>query len=198
MQRGLNLSSSSSTKSTETAPFSFVQQDLEKVKQRAEAAAKTNQEKVDFYKSLRSYPDNDNMRTADLGKTKPSPFSFVDRPARRPRIRSASAEPTVNRLAKVDDRSKNIVKARPMPHFGVPVLMPVASKKSTRFQPFSFEDRDQDLKRRKEERIREILEQERAEREFKANPLPDLTKPMGIPTKEPPAPTAAKPFYLEV
>lgn len=91
-----------------------------------------------------------------------------------------------------------VVRAKPMPHFGVPVRLPCANKKATAAQPFSFEDRDQQTLMKKREKIDKILEQEKKEREFKANPMPNLNKPVGLPIKEVILPTEAKPFHHEV
>ena len=51
---------------------------------------------------------------------------------------------------------------------------------------------------RKAEKIERVMEAEKKEREFKANPMPDLTRTVGLPSKEPAGPTQAKPFNLEV
>ena len=51
---------------------------------------------------------------------------------------------------------------------------------------------------RKAEKIERVMEAEKREREFKANPMPDLSRTVGLPSKEPAGPTQAKPFNLEV
>ena len=45
------------------------------------------------------------------------------------------------------------VKARPVPHRGVPVLLPPVPRKSTQTAPFSFETRDKLLLEKKEDKI---------------------------------------------
>merc|ERR1719266_3246659 len=54
-----------------------------------------------------------------------------------------------------------VVKARPVPHRGVPVLLPPLPRKSTQPAPFSFETRDKLLMEKKEEKIQKVLEEER-------------------------------------
>ena len=63
---------------------------------------------------------------------------------------------------------------------------------------FSFHERDKQMFARKAEKIERVMEAEKKEREFRANPMPDLTRTVGLPSKEPAGPTQAKPFNLEV
>ncbi len=79
---------------------------------------------------------------------------------------------------------------------GVPTM--TFKKKATEPKPFSFEDRDTEMLRRKQEKIQQVLEQEKRDREFKANPMPDLNKPWGLPQKEIASATEVEPFQLLV
>ena len=65
-------------------------------------------------------------------------------------------------------------------------------------QPFSFADRDQIMLKKKQEKIEKVWEQEKQEREFKANPMPKLDQTVGIPVKDVPPATKPNPFKLEV
>ena len=63
---------------------------------------------------------------------------------------------------------------------------------------FSFHERDKQMFVRKAEKIEKVIEAVKKEREFKANPMPDLHRAPALPTKEAAEPTQAKPFNLEV
>lgn len=187
--------SSESLRNTKPQPFSFVDRDLARVKDKFDQIKQDVQKNNYFTKSLRSYPSNEAM-TEVGGLTKQKPFSFDSRPVRK---RAQSAEPDPNRLSQGGEvLTDRVVRAKPMPHFGVPVRLPCANKKATAAQPFSFEDRDQQTLMKKREKIDKILEQEKKEREFKANPMPNLNKPVGLPIKEVILPTEAKPFHHEM
>ena len=127
------------------------------------------------------------------------PFSFESRAHRR-RSRSVG---NMDHLQMEESRTKResgerVVKARPAPHFGVPILPPKPATRVTEVQPFSFEQRDIRMMERKHEKIEKFLEDERKAREFKANPMPNLNKPVGLPIKEVLLPTQPEPFNLEV
>ena len=95
-----------------------------------------------------------------------------------------------------DHGGKRIIKAKPVPHHGVPVILPTCSKKTTTAAPFSFYDRDAIAQEMKAKKIEAALEEEKKERQFKANPMPNLDKPVGLPNKQTNLPTQAEPFDL--
>ena len=86
--------------------------------------------------------------------------------------------------------------AKPVPHYGVPVILPTCSKKTTTLAPFSFHERDVIAQEKKEMKIEEILDMQKKEREFKAKPMPNLDKQVGVPITEPAKPTQIEPFNL--
>eukprot|EP00090_Calanus_glacialis_P044282 TRINITY_DN7885_c0_g1_i1.p1 TRINITY_DN7885_c0_g1~~TRINITY_DN7885_c0_g1_i1.p1 ORF type:complete len:750 (-),score=309.01 TRINITY_DN7885_c0_g1_i1:165-2360(-) len=90
-----------------------------------------------------------------------------------------------------------VVKARPAPHRGVPVALPPPCKKSTVAEPFSFERRDQITMEKKEEKIKQIYEEEKKAREFHAKPImkEDAVK---VPAMQRVAPTKPEPFKLQI
>ena len=45
-------------------------------------------------------------------------------------------------------------------------------------------------------KIEAVKEAEKKEKEFKAKPMPNLSKPIGLPNKQPAPPTEAQPFQL--
>lgn len=59
------------------------------------------------------------------------------------------------------------IKAQPLPDFSN-VFKPELSHSSTHSQPFSFEHRDKELKQRKEEKIKTVLEEEMKVSQFRA------------------------------
>ena len=103
-------------------------------------------------------------------------------------------EPLTNR----DDGNggKRIIKGNPVPHYGVPVILPTCSKKTTTMAPFSFQERDVMAQEMKAKKIEAVLEEEKKERHFKANPMPNLDKKVIIPSQPPTLPTQAEPFNL--
>merc|ERR1719361_1463462 len=98
--------------------------------------------------------------------------------------------------ADAEQQSKRIIKAAPVPHYGVPVILPSVSKKTTTVAPFPFNDRDLMAQESKAKKIEAVKEAEKKEEEFKAKPMPNLSKPIGLPNKQPAPPTEAQPFQL--
>jgi len=90
-----------------------------------------------------------------------------------------------------------VVKVRPAPHRGVPVALPPPCKKSTIAEPFSFEQRDKLTMEKKEEKIKQIYEEEKKAREFHAKPImkEDAVK---VPEMQKIAPTKPEPFKLQI
>jgi len=90
-----------------------------------------------------------------------------------------------------------VVKARPAPHRGVPVTLPPPCKKATIAEPFSFEQRDKLTMEKKEEKIKQIYEEEKRAREFHAKPImkEDAVK---VPAIQRVAPTKPEPFKLQI
>ena len=83
-----------------------------------------------------------------------------------------------------------------MPHYGVPVILPTYSKKTTGPEPFSFHERDVQTQEKKAKKIEDVIEQEKKGRPFKANPMPNLDGPSGLPMKEIEIPTQPEPFNM--
>ncbi|XP_060066423.1 targeting protein for Xklp2 homolog [Ylistrum balloti] len=88
------------------------------------------------------------------------------------------------------------VKANPVPHAGVP-FQPKLGHKSTIPEPFTFEERDQFVKAKKEEKIKEILEEEKRAREFQAQSCPGQTGDT-LPEKHTKPPTRPQPFNFDI
>ncbi|XP_063242726.1 targeting protein for Xklp2-like isoform X2 [Bacillus rossius redtenbacheri] len=78
-------------------------------------------------------------------------------------------------LVQVDKEGEAVIVQKEVFNFGVPIeaRKNTPLKKSTEIQPFSFEERDKEMARRKEERIRMVFEQEKQARIFRAHPVPN-------------------------
>ena len=90
-----------------------------------------------------------------------------------------------------------VVRAKPAPHRGVPVLLPTNSRKTTLPAPFSFESRDKQMIEKKEEKIKQIYEEEKKAREFHAKPIM-REEAIKVPVRQAPAPTKPEPFKLAI
>jgi len=88
-----------------------------------------------------------------------------------------------------------VIRAKPAPHRNIPVILPTIAKKSTVPQPFSFSGRDQTLPQKKEEKIKKVLEEEAAMREFHAQPI---LAPPPLPPRKPVELTQPKPFAFQI
>ena len=64
-------------------------------------------------------------------------------------------------------------------------------------EPFSFENRDKAMFEKKEEKIKQVLEEEKKAREFHAKPIlkEDAVK---MPARQPQQPTKVEPFKLQI
>ncbi|RXG57439.1 Targeting protein for Xklp2 [Armadillidium vulgare] len=69
-------------------------------------------------------------------------------------------------------------------------------KKRTEPKPFSFDARDAEMIRKKKEKIKKMIEEEKKLAEFHAQPMPVLDTVKGLPPKKPPTPTKVQPFNL--
>jgi len=192
-RRGSAEVSGSRRRSPSPNPFSFVERDLAKVKERA--AERIAQEKannpVDFSKLLRAYPETASGQH-DVHRTEPQPFSFTQREPIARRVRARSAEPP----APVRPAP---IKAKPAPHVGVPQLLPKPmNARRTELEPFSFDKRDRDADQRRRERMEAILAEEKRKREFKAQPIPRENAHPALPARAPPPPTKPQPFNLAI
>ncbi|CAI9597201.1 unnamed protein product, partial [Staurois parvus] len=104
------------------------------------------------------------------------------------RIRMVSPEESKEELVPV-------IKANPMPYFGVPFKPKLVEQKPVEVCPFSFSERD---RHRMEEKARKLEERRNAEPpKFKAQPLPDFDH-ISLPEKKVKERTQPEPFKLEI
>lgn len=90
-----------------------------------------------------------------------------------------------------ESRPDPVIKANPMPDFSK-VFVPITSYKATEIVPFTFEGRYQT----KPSLVQQILEKEKENRPFRANPLPSFFTP-SLPPKAAKPITQPEPFKLE-
>ncbi|XP_037067960.1 targeting protein for Xklp2 homolog [Pollicipes pollicipes] len=91
-------------------------------------------------------------------------------------------------------QSDGVIRANPILASGVPFI-PKVEHKSTQPTPFSFEARDKQRQQEKERKIQQVLEEERRQREFRAQLLPPPS-PHGVPERRAAAATLPQPFQL--
>ncbi|XP_006812735.1 targeting protein for Xklp2 homolog [Saccoglossus kowalevskii] len=95
----------------------------------------------------------------------------------------------------VEEEKSRIIHVKRPPQMGVPFTVQTEHRHID-VVPFSFEERDKSKQSEKAARIREMLEEEERARQFKAQPLPNLSLCLGVPAKKAKETTTAKPFHL--
>ncbi|XP_014812591.1 PREDICTED: targeting protein for Xklp2 isoform X2 [Calidris pugnax] len=88
-----------------------------------------------------------------------------------------------------------MIKANPMPHYGVPFKPKVPEQRHVEVCPFSFDARDRERQIQKEKKIEEMQKEEVPK--FKALPLPYFDH-VKLPEKKVKNPTQPEPFNLQV
>lgn len=93
------------------------------------------------------------------------------------------------------DTSNNTIKAKPVPHTGIP-FQPKLPHQRTVPEPFIVEERSKAMLAQRDEKIRQVFQEEKRAREFRAQPLPRLD-PDTLPDRPPKESTKPEPFHLE-
>ncbi|NWW45936.1 TPX2B protein, partial [Pedionomus torquatus] len=88
-----------------------------------------------------------------------------------------------------------VIKANPMPHYGVPFKPKMPEQRHVEVCPFSFDARDRERQIQKEKKIEEMQKEEVPK--FKALPLPYFDQ-VKLPEKKVKNPTQPEPFNLQV
>ncbi|KFQ65998.1 Targeting protein for Xklp2-B, partial [Phaethon lepturus] len=99
---------------------------------------------------------------------------------------------------KDEDKEKEVVpviKANPMPHYGVPFKPKMPEQRHVEVCPFSFDARDRERQIQKEKKIEELQKEEVPK--FKALPLPYFDH-VKLPEKKVKNPTQPEPFNLQI
>uniref|UniRef100_A0A8B9SMA4 TPX2 microtubule nucleation factor n=1 Tax=Anas platyrhynchos TaxID=8839 RepID=A0A8B9SMA4_ANAPL len=88
-----------------------------------------------------------------------------------------------------------VIKANPMPHYGVPFKPKMPEQRHVEVCPFSFDSRDRERLIQKEKKIEELQKEEVPK--FKALPLPYFDR-VKLPEKKVKTPTQPEPFHLQI
>ncbi|NXQ93802.1 TPX2B protein, partial [Sagittarius serpentarius] len=88
-----------------------------------------------------------------------------------------------------------VIKANPMPHYGVPFKPKMPEQRHVEVCPFSFDARDKERQIQKEKKIEELQKEEVPK--FKALPLPYFDH-VKLPEKKVKNPTQPEPFNLQI
>ncbi|NWX44873.1 TPX2B protein, partial [Steatornis caripensis] len=88
-----------------------------------------------------------------------------------------------------------VIKANPMPHYGVPFKPKMPEQRHVEVCPFSFDARDKERQIQKEKKIEELQKEEMPK--FKALPLPYFDH-VKLPEKKVKNPTQPEPFNLQI
>ncbi|XP_021272854.1 targeting protein for Xklp2 isoform X2 [Numida meleagris] len=88
-----------------------------------------------------------------------------------------------------------VIKANPMPHYGVPFKPKMPEQRHVEVCPFSFDSRDRERLIQKEKKIEELQKEEVPK--FKALPLPYFDH-VKLPEKKVKTPTQPEPFNLQI
>ncbi|XP_053937921.1 targeting protein for Xklp2 isoform X1 [Cuculus canorus] len=88
-----------------------------------------------------------------------------------------------------------VIKANPVPHYGVPFKPKRSDQRHVEVCPFSFDARDRERQIQKERKIEELRKEEMPK--FKALPLPYFDQ-VKLPEKKVKNPTQPEPFHLQI
>ncbi|NWU77752.1 TPX2B protein, partial [Onychorhynchus coronatus] len=171
-----------------TQPIGF---ELETEKRIQERESKKRQEKEHFEFHSRPCPTRILEDVVGVPEKKELPCTIPKSPAfaLKSRIRVSGKE---------EEKEKEVVpviKANPMPHYGVPFKPKMPEQRHVEVCPFSFDARDKERQIQKEKKIEEFQKEEVPK--FKAQPLPYFDQ-VKLPEKKVKAPTQPEPFHLQV
>ncbi|NWJ02905.1 TPX2 protein, partial [Crypturellus undulatus] len=171
-----------------TQPVGF---ELEIEKRIQERESKKQQEEEHFEFHSRPCPTKILEDVVGVPEKKALPVTVPRSPAFT--LKSRTRMPT-----RAEEKEKEVVpviKANPMPHYGVPFKPKMPEQRHVEVCPFSFDSRDRERLIQKEKKIEELQKEEVPK--FKALPLPyfDTVK---LPEKKVKNPTQPEPFNLEV
>ncbi|KAL8179764.1 UNVERIFIED_CONTAM: hypothetical protein K2H54_072465 [Gekko kuhli] len=132
-------------------------------------------------------------RKRGVPEKKPLPITIPKSPAFALRNK-------VGTLAREEEKEKEeevvpVIKAKPMPHFGVPFKPKAVEPRQVEVCPFSFDSRDREKLLQKEKKIEELQKGEVPK--FKAHPIPQFDR-VSLPEKKVKSATKPEPFQLHI
>ncbi|NXC46163.1 TPX2 protein, partial [Penelope pileata] len=171
-----------------TQPIGF---DLEIEKRIQERESKKQQEEEHFEFHSRPCPTKILEDVVGVPEKKVLPVTVPKSPvfALKSRTRAANKD---------EEKEKEVVpviKANPMPHYGVPFKPKMPEQRHVEVCPFSFDSRDRERLIQKEKKIEELQKEEVPK--FKALPLPYFDH-VKLPEKKVKTPTRPEPFNLQI
>ncbi|NWV18137.1 TPX2B protein, partial [Origma solitaria] len=171
-----------------TQPIGF-QLEIEKRIQERESKKQQEEERFEFHS--RPCPTKILEDVVGVPEKKALPVTVPKSPAfvlkSRTRVSDREEEKEKEEVA--------VIKANPMPHYGVPFKPKMPEQRHVEVCPFSFDARDRERQIQKEKKIEELQKEEVPK--FKALPLPYFDE-VKLPEKKVKTPTQPEPFHLQV
>ncbi|TFK02174.1 tripartite motif-containing protein 54-like [Platysternon megacephalum] len=170
-----------------TQPIGF---DLEIEKRIQERESKKQKEEEHFEFHSRPCPAKILEDIVGVPEKKPLPVTVPKSPAfaLKNRIRMPDSE------EEKGEEVVPVIKANPMPHYGVPFKPKAPTQRHVEVCPFSFDSRDRERWMQKEKKIEELQKEEVPK--FKALPLPQFDH-INLPHKKVKNATQPEPFHLQ-
>uniref|UniRef100_A0A8D0HVC5 TPX2 microtubule nucleation factor n=1 Tax=Sphenodon punctatus TaxID=8508 RepID=A0A8D0HVC5_SPHPU len=171
-----------------TQPIGF---DLEIEKRIHERESKKQPEEENFEFHSRPCPTKILEDVVGVPEKKTLPLTVPKSPAfaLKNRIRLPARE------EEKEEQVAPVIKANPMPHYGVPFKPKVPEQRCVEMCPFSFDSRDKERLLQKERKMEELQKEEIPK--FKALPLPQFDQ-INLPEKKVKNPTQPEPFHLQI
>ncbi|XP_010589897.1 targeting protein for Xklp2 [Loxodonta africana] len=169
-----------------TQPIGF---DLEIEKRIQERESKKKPEEEHFEFHSRPCPTKILEDVVGVPEKKVLPITIPKSPAfaLKNRVRVFSKE-------EEEEEEPVVIKAQPVPHYGVPFKPQIPEARTLEVCPFSFDSRDKERQLQKEKKIKELQKGEMPK--FKALPLPHFDT-INLPEKKVKGVTQTEPFCLE-
>ncbi|XP_038014543.1 targeting protein for Xklp2 isoform X1 [Motacilla alba alba] len=171
-----------------TQPIGF---ELEIEKRIQERESKKQQEEERFEFHSRPCPTKILEDVVGVPEKKALPVTVPKSPAFTLRSRTRVS----GREEEKEKEEVAVIKANPMPHYGVPFKPKMPEQRHVEVCPFSFDARDRERQIQKEKKIEELQKEEVPK--FKALPLPYFDQ-VKLPEKKVKTPTQPEPFHLQV
>ncbi|NXB12466.1 TPX2B protein, partial [Cnemophilus loriae] len=171
-----------------TQPVGF-QLEIEKRIQERESKKQQEEERFEFHS--RPCPTKILEDVVGVPEKKSLPVTVPKSPAFTLRSRTRLS----GREEEKEKEEVAVIKANPMPHYGVPFKPKMPEQRHVEVCPFSFDARDRERQIQKEKKIEELQKEEVPK--FKALPLPYFDQ-VKLPEKKVKTPTQPEPFHLQV
>ncbi|XP_039575234.1 targeting protein for Xklp2 isoform X3 [Passer montanus] len=171
-----------------TQPIGF-QLEIEKRIQERESKKQQEEERFEFHS--RPCPTKILEDVVGVPEKKALPVTIPKSPAFTLRSRTHVS----GREEEKEKEEVAVIKANPMPHYGVPFKPKMPEQRHVEVCPFSFDARDRERQIQKEKKIEELQKEEVPK--FKALPLPYFDE-VKLPEKKVKNPTQPEPFHLQV